>query len=685
MRRRQFLHLTTTTIALSLLNSHFSLHASRPPRKTALLVGINTYPKNNQNVDPLKGCENDVALMKNLLQYRYGFNDRDITTLIDTQATRETILTKFHKLITEAEPNDVLVFAFSGHGALLTDFHPIDRKNPITTGLVPYDCEYDSRTGDCNYITGTTLFLLRSLCKTPNLTVILDCCYAGGGNRGDSTGRSVPLPLTSRPFRPNAQELNYQTELRKTLTWDFPTLQSNRQNNIGPQGVLLAAATADQIARDSVFSNHYNAGAFTKLFTEILWEKDLPLAEVETRVTQSLRTYSQDPTSAQSPNFFFHPPAIPQKEPFFIPKQSPIPAQGSIIDIDRKTRMLTLWLGGLPYRALNASTGTEFRLLNASGRPTETRITLTGPIDPDFTATALLPNNAPIPPLGTLIQQFYRPIPKDFKLKVGFEANPEPITFSSPERIQLVPVQPDGRFGGVDLIFGKQMDSNDSSDRYGLFTPDRTPMIQTFGPPNETILEAVDRLQPQFKIALIKKLLSTLSATPQEIANTPQFTASIVRTDRPGDMLSLPNQIKQSVKPHEKITIQVNNRTNENLEMCLIGIPPNGKITYAFFSGESSFSIAPEDGVGLGELIVLASQAPLTPFMAYLTELTEEMTERTSPQKNRSQNRSQQSTTIEKAFLKPLASISQSRSQVDLNNPPIETFVISLPLQITTP
>ena len=683
MNRRHFLHLTSTTIALSILNSQFSTHSTRAPRKTALLVGINAYPENNQNIDPLKGCVNDVALMKNLLQYRYGFDDRNIVTLIDQKATRETILTELRKLITEAEPNDILVFAFSGHGAELTDFHPIDPKNPLTTGLVPYDCKYDPATGDCNYITGTTLFLLRSLCKTQNLTVILDCCYAGGGNRGDSTGRSVTLPLTSRAFRPNPQELDYQTELRKTLIWDLPTLQSKRRDNIGPQGVLLAAATADQTARDSVFSHNYNAGAFTKLFTETLWEQDLPLAEVETRVTQSLRTFSKDSESAQTPDFFFHPPARPQKEPFFTLKQSSTPAQGSIIAIDRTTRTVTLWLGGLPYRALNANTGTEFRLLTPSGRPTNTRITLTGPIAPDFTATATLPSNAPFPTPGTLIQQFYRPLPQDLKLKIGLEPSRDLVTFSSPDRIQFVPVQSDGRFGGVDLIFGKRMDSNNSPDRYGLFTPDRTPLPQTFGPPNETRLEAIDRLQPQFKIALIKKLFTTLSATPQELANTPKFTASIVRDDRSNDVLSLPNQIKQSVKPNDKITVRVDDRTNQNLDIHLIAIPPNGKIVHQQYSDVRSFYIRESDGIGLGEIIILTSQASLAPFRQYLDDLIKELTPiRSSDSGSRS---NQSTTTLEEVFLKPLANISQSRSKVNPNDVPIETFVISLPIQITAP
>lgn len=119
--------------------------------KKALLIGIN-YPG---TAVELRGCVNDVRRMQKCLIDRYGFSNKDITVLIDTdkssiQPTGKNIREALKKLIAEGEPGDVLVFHYSGHGTRL----------PTEEGL--FDAtDYDECITPCdmNLITGMCPFL----------------------------------------------------------------------------------------------------------------------------------------------------------------------------------------------------------------------------------------------------------------------------------------------------------------------------------------------------------------------------------------------------------------------------------------------------------------------------------------------------------------------------------------------
>jgi helicase len=93
--------------------------------------------------------------------------------LTDEQATSTAIAEEFRKL-SSAEPDDVVVIAFSGHGS---ETHEI-----VTFDTDPYD------------VAGTSIPLAtigewcaRIPCR--RLLVILDCCFSGGMGRESASGR----------------------------------------------------------------------------------------------------------------------------------------------------------------------------------------------------------------------------------------------------------------------------------------------------------------------------------------------------------------------------------------------------------------------------------------------------------------------------------------------------------------
>src|SRR6266702_4941932 len=86
-------------------------------RKHALLVGCTRYDKLPDH--RLEGPANDVVLMRRVLKERFGFADRDIVTLAESNAagrpTRANIKAQFERLAKVAGPKDHIMILLSGH------------------------------------------------------------------------------------------------------------------------------------------------------------------------------------------------------------------------------------------------------------------------------------------------------------------------------------------------------------------------------------------------------------------------------------------------------------------------------------------------------------------------------------------------------------------------------------------
>jgi Caspase domain len=648
MQRRHFIQtaLQTTAATIALPQVLPAVAQVRPTvgRKLALLVGVNDYSKGSVlEVSSLKGCVNDVQLLKNLLIYRYGFAPDDVVTLTDEQATRENILKNIEMHLLTANSEDIVVFSFSGHGAPLKDLYD-DRPKARTTGLVPYNHQNNNKTGETNYITGTTLFLLRSAFKTPHVTFVLDCCYSGGSLRQVSRVRSVQRNIQDPDFRPNRAELDYQEQWMERLKLDRNTLNHNRNQQIGPKGVLFSASQPEQISQDSTFGDGFSAGAFTKFLTDALWEKaELPLNQLQDRVTQSLINIASYAEFAQRPAFIY--PAnqteLQSKTAFFTPAQfAKMPLQGSVLESNSKTRQLKLWLGGLSPRSLDIGAGAEFRLLTSKKREEQVIATLSQKLDLDFTTIATIPLGVPLPKAGTLLQQFYRPIPRDLQLNVGLDASLGSVNLSIGSRIKGIAAQKDGIFEGVDLILSQmtadyQQLNPKSADSikvgtYGLLTRNFAVIPNSFGELGETAAGAISRLTPQFKLQLIRKLFGAMAITSQEVlSNLGNLTAQIRLKNSPTTILSQPNEIKQSVQTGQIIEVYVHNNNLEPLDAILIGISPSGSFFHQHFPSGSfsqSFQLDPKDGVGRsGEFMVLMSPAMLDGMNLQLNDLAAEL------------------------------------------------------------
>jgi uncharacterized caspase-like protein len=108
-----------------------------PQGKRALLVGINEYP-NFPPARQLRGCLNDVKLLRRTLCDGFGFPESSITVLTNEQATRAGILAAMKMLVADTEADDVVLFYFSGHGSQMSDREG-DEPDFYDETIIPYD------------------------------------------------------------------------------------------------------------------------------------------------------------------------------------------------------------------------------------------------------------------------------------------------------------------------------------------------------------------------------------------------------------------------------------------------------------------------------------------------------------------------------------------------------------------
>ncbi|KAF5733555.1 MC2 [Tripterygium wilfordii] len=141
--------------------------------KKAVLIGIN-YPGTKVE---LNGCINDVRRMYRCLVDRYGFDESDITVLIDTddsytQPTGKNIRKALADLVRSAESGDFLFVHYSGHGTRL----------PAETGDED-DTVYDECIVPCdmNLITDDDFReLVDQIPEGCQMTIVSDSCHSGG-------------------------------------------------------------------------------------------------------------------------------------------------------------------------------------------------------------------------------------------------------------------------------------------------------------------------------------------------------------------------------------------------------------------------------------------------------------------------------------------------------------------------
>lgn len=512
MKRRIFLQRIGSILAvLGITESEWWMRANSlqraladtTPRKLALLVGINQYPK----IPALKGCLTDVELQRELLIHRFGFQPSDILSLTNKQATRQGIENAFvEHLINQAKPGDVVIFHFSGYGSRIKNKNIL---GGMENTLIPIDGSEAIKNSEtiANYLLEDTLLLMLQSLATERATAILDTSYY-------KPSISQPAGLRYRCWKAPleglflAEEIEFQKQLTKKIAPDKLKL------------LLASSSSSKDVAKEIVFSD-FSAGLFTYALTQYLWEtttaKTIQINLSRVGSTMLSLGSNQQPFLLKKNN--------PNKALLAIGLQSkPIAgAQGTIINVEDDGKTVQLWLGGIPPQVL------EYYGVNS-------RFTFAEPASPSTTALVLRSRNglkakATLkqtddgqinPQVGQLVRERLRVLPKDIKLKIALDdVSLERIervdatsAFASIERVGSVIAgeQP------ADYLFGKLPETEapdakvnnamamSSSSRYGLFTLGGELIPETLGEEGEALKVAVNRLAPKLRTLLAAKL-----------------------------------------------------------------------------------------------------------------------------------------------------------------------------------
>ena len=170
---------TLAVLAAALALAAIAAVSPARAEKWALMVGVNDYM--SERIPDLRGCENDVNLMKTLLVQKFAFPEKNIRTVFSRDATKKRILAEMENwLIRQAKPGDVVVFHYSGHGSQIADDNG-DEKDGIDETICPTDIRTSSEVTD---IRDDELGGVFKRIKASSITVILDSCHSGTGTRG---------------------------------------------------------------------------------------------------------------------------------------------------------------------------------------------------------------------------------------------------------------------------------------------------------------------------------------------------------------------------------------------------------------------------------------------------------------------------------------------------------------------
>ncbi|MFE1310832.1 caspase family protein [Streptomyces sp. NPDC058755] len=173
----------------------------------ALLIGAQTFG--------LSGVHSDVQLMEQVLHGR-GFED--IRTRVDDGACYHAIIESLDALARDTGPQDGVVLYYSGHGSLQDRPDAAEqaraRRSPYLHYLVPTDLSDTTRGDFRGLLVEELTAAVRGLTAiTPNVTVVLDCCHAGGAVRDPQTAvRSVSQDVPPDAALARADRL-FATEL----------------------------------------------------------------------------------------------------------------------------------------------------------------------------------------------------------------------------------------------------------------------------------------------------------------------------------------------------------------------------------------------------------------------------------------------------------------------------------------
>jgi hypothetical protein len=142
--------------------------------KRAVLIGINYTGQQGQ----LSGCHNDVRNMKDYLINVQGFEEHNMTILMDDNRhappTYRNIMSAYRSVARNSFPGDTIFCHYSGHGGSVPDTSG-DEDDGYDETLIPLDFKRNGQILDDDLLNE----LVKPLSKGVQMTCLFDCCHSG--------------------------------------------------------------------------------------------------------------------------------------------------------------------------------------------------------------------------------------------------------------------------------------------------------------------------------------------------------------------------------------------------------------------------------------------------------------------------------------------------------------------------
>ncbi len=240
----------------------------------ALLIGVDCYMPNSlpdgSYYKNLSGCVRDINHVEAFLKDFPKVPENRILKLTASPSpenekiplespnklpTRTNMIAAFRKLGEMAPENSLVYIHYSGHGGRAkTVFPDIKGTNEIDEGLVPTDIG----TSEGQYLRDLELaqLLQELVAKKLVITLVLDCCHAGGETRGEAEIRGMNVE-DNKPLQASFQPVAEPEVLVKL--WHSLTEGESRGLKAGgvPESndyVLLAACRQNEFAFEFPFN-----------------------------------------------------------------------------------------------------------------------------------------------------------------------------------------------------------------------------------------------------------------------------------------------------------------------------------------------------------------------------------------------------------------------------------------------
>lgn len=151
--------------------------------KQALLIGISKYQ--NMPDENLDGPVHDVRQLKKTLINLHGYPEKNISVLLNEQASKTNILGSIKELVHNTRPGNEVFIYFSGHGTSRYDSE-INLPLPHSTGaLVPADFSFAGKETDSELVSALIVGkrdlkpILKRLDQKCKVLAVFDTCYSG--------------------------------------------------------------------------------------------------------------------------------------------------------------------------------------------------------------------------------------------------------------------------------------------------------------------------------------------------------------------------------------------------------------------------------------------------------------------------------------------------------------------------